>query len=307
MPTTSLNKVDGTSETSKKCFHCGEDCTVVTVKLSEKSFCCEGCKMVFEILAANELGQYYEIDARPGISLKDKKKTSYAFLEDPSVEERLIEFTDGNLVKVHFYLPQIHCASCIWLLENLFRIHPGILSSKVNFLKRELFITYSIADLNLKQVVELLVSIGYEPSLNLNELENGKKPVADRSFYYKLAIAGFAFGNIMLLSFPEYLGLNHEEEGYFVRFFGYLNIALALPVLLYSGQDYLRSAWLGLKQSHLNIDVPISLGILTLFLRSVFEILSHTGSGYLDSMAGLVFFLLIGKWFQLKTYHHLFF
>ena len=305
MPASLSKNNSGSSDHSPTCFHCGEDCTNATVQLEEKSFCCEGCKMVYEILTANELGQYYEIDNRPGTSQRDKSTSSFAFLDAPEVVDKLIEFTDGKLVKVHFFLPQIHCASCIWLLENLYRLHPGVLSSKVNFLKRELFITYDASELSLRAVVELLSRIGYEPMLNLNELESGKKPVADRSFYYKIAIAGFAFGNIMLLSFPEYLGLNHEEEGYFARFFGYLNIALSLPVLLYSAQDYLRSAWFGLKQGHLNIDVPISLGILALFGRSAYEILSHTGAGYLDSMAGLVFFLLIGKWFQLKTYHHL--
>ena len=305
MPTTSLNKTTSLSETTSVCFHCGEDCTVNTVQLDDRDFCCEGCKTVYEILSTNKLDQYYQIDTRPGTSLRGKAETSYAYLDDEAVVDKLIEFTDGKQVKIHFYLPQIHCASCIWLLENLYRLHHGVLSSQVNFLKREVFITYLAEEISLKQLVELLASIGYAPNLNLHELEKESKPVADRSFYIKLAIAGFAFGNIMLLSFPEYLGLNHEEEAYFVRFFGYLNIGLALPVLLYSAQDYLRSAWLGLRQKHLNIDVPISLGILTLFLRSVFEILSHTGAGYLDSMAGLVFFLLIGKWFQLKTYHHL--
>jgi Cu+-exporting ATPase len=109
----------------------------------------------------------------------------------------------------------------------------------------------------------------------------------------------------MLLSFPEYLGLHLDPDGTFVRLFGYLNILLALPVLFYSGWDYLKSAFLGLKHRHLNMDVPISLGILALFFRSAFEIISQTGAGYFDSMAGLVFFLLIGKWFQQTTFHHL--
>jgi Cu+-exporting ATPase len=91
----------------------------------------------------------------------------------------------------------------------------------------------------------------------------------------------------------------------FQSFFGYLNILLALPVLFYSARDYLQSAWLGIKQGTLNIDVPISLGIISIFGRSIYEILTHTGAGYLDSFAGLIFFLLVGKWFQQKTYHRL--
>jgi len=109
----------------------------------------------------------------------------------------------------------------------------------------------------------------------------------------------------MLLSFPEYLGLNEINAIGFQQWFGWINILLALPVLFFSGKDYLRSAWWSIRQKNLNIDVPISIGILTLFGRSIFEIITHAGAGYLDSLAGLVFFLLIGKWFQQITFHHL--
>lgn len=287
------------------CYHCGEDCEEVIVQLEDKVFCCEGCKTVYEILNSNGLCQYYEIDEDAGISLKGKAQAAYAYLDDPEVQARLIDFTDGNRTKITFYLPQIHCASCIWLLENLYKLSDGVLDSKVNFIKKEIYITYAESATTLRKVVELLASIGYAPAISLSDLDEDKKPAIDRSFYYKLGVAGFAFGNIMLLSFPEYLGLDKASDAFFFQVFGYLNILLAIPVVVYSGRDYLQSAWLGLKQRTLNIDVPISLGIIALFGRSVFEIVTHTGAGFLDSLAGLVFFLLIGKWFQQKTYHNI--
>jgi len=184
----------------------------------------------------------------------------------------------------------------------LYKLNDGILASKVNFLKKEVYLTFSNSATTYRKIVELLASIGYAPAIHLGNLDEPKKQAVDKRFYYQLGIAGFVFGNIMLMSLPEYFGL---EDATFREVFGYLNILLILPVVFYSGQDYLKSAWQGLKQKHLNIDVPISLGILTLFSRSVFEILTHTGAGYLDSLAGLVFFLLIGKWFQQVTYHQL--
>lgn len=157
----------------------------------------------------------------------------------------------------------------------------------------------------MRQIAEILAGIGYAPVINLGDLNTENKPVVERSFYYKLGLAGFAFGNIMLLSFPEYLGLQETDSPYFVRLFGYLNILLILPVVFYSARDYWKSAWLGLKHGDLNIDVPVTLGIFTLFGRSVFEILSLSEAGYLDSLAGLVFFLLLGRWFQQRTYHNI--
>lgn len=303
-----MNQISHKSQIKKQkktiCFHCGEPCKDDQIRLAEKAFCCEGCKMVYSILEDNDLCNYYDLNTMAGVSQKDYSNKEYSFLEDQSVADRLIDFTDGEKTKVHFYLPQIHCSSCLWLLENLSRLHEGILNSRVDFLKKEVSITFSASNMNLREVVELLARVGYPPEINLNDLEHQEK-VIDKSLYYKLGLAGFAFGNIMLLSFPEYLGMNAKANTTLVYFFGYLNILLGLPVIFYSGWEYFRSAWQGLKQRHLNIDVPISLGITALFSRSVFEILTHTGAGYLDSMAGLVFFLLIGKWFQKRTYDKL--
>lgn len=299
----SPNSVKPLATTSTACFHCGEDCPDDGIRLEDKAFCCHGCKTVYEILNANDLCKYYQLDENAGISLKARKKQQYAYLDDPEIVEALIDFTDGKATKVTFSLPQIHCASCIWLLENLYKLNDGILSSTVNFLKKEAYISFSNKTTTLRALVELLASIGYAPEINLGNLDKPPAKAVDRSFYYQLGIAGFAFGNIMLLSFPEYLGLDNNSGAWFQRVFGYLNILLVVPVVFYSGKGYLQSAWQGLRQRHLNIDVPISLGILTLFGRSVFEILAQSGAGYLDSLAGLVFFLLIGKWFQQKTYH----
>lgn len=285
------------------CYHCGEPCAPTLIQLDDKDFCCEGCKTVFEILDDNGMCRYYDIDEQAGMSLKGKKLAAFAYLDDPDVREKLIDFANADQTRVTFFVPAIHCASCLWLLENLYKFNPGIQATTVNFVKKEVYVTFDESATSLRQLVELLDSIAYTPAINLSNLDGDQKPVVDRSFYYKFGVAGFAFGNIMLLSFPEYLGLDKTLEGDFFQLFGYLNILLALPLLFYSGSDYLKSAWLGLKNRNLNIDVPIALGVLTLFGRSVFEILTHTGSGYLDSLAGLVFFLLAGKWFQQRTYH----
>ena len=214
-----------------------------------------------------------------------------------------MDFTDGRQSRVHFHLPQIHCSSCLWLLENLNQIDEGIVQSRVNFLRKEVSMIYEESDTTLRKIVELLATLGYAPVLNMDRLEQSQVSAVEKTLYYKIGLAGFAFGNIMLLSFPEYFGMDSSTEATFARFFGYLNIMLTVPVVFYSGFDYLRSAWQGLRRGHLNIDVPVSLGILALFGRSIFEILTHTGAGYLDSLAGLIFFLLIGKWFQQKAYY----
>ncbi|WP_448634513.1 hypothetical protein [Pedobacter panaciterrae] len=117
-------------------------------------------------------------------------------------------------------------------------------------------------------------------------------------------MAGFCFGNVMLLSFPDYFGLGDFERE-FKNFFGWLNLAFSLPVVLYSGREYFISAWTNLKAKRLNLDFPLALGILVMFLRSAYEIISQTGAGFVDTLCGLVFFLLVGKWMQERTFHHI--
>lgn len=287
------------------CFHCGEECQDVKVLLQDKSFCCQGCKMVYEILNENDLCQYYNLENKPGVSLKGKKTPQFAWLDDEVIQSQLIDFQEDRVVKVSFYLPAIHCASCIWLLENLFKFNESILNSKVNFIRKEIKLTFDTSKISLRQIAELLSSIGYEPEINLGDVGNVQRKKVDKKLIYQLGVAGFAFGNIMLLSFPEYLGLSETDAEGFQKWFGGLNILLALPVVFFSGKDYLRSAWWSIRQGSVNIDVPITMGIMTLFLRSVFEIVVGYGAGYLDSLAGLVFFLLIGKWFQQITFNHL--
>ena len=290
------------TDTKLICFHCGEECPDDLIKIDDKVFCCNGCKTVYELLHGNNLCEYYSIDHNPGITRKNYIKRNYDFLNDLDLKQKLIDFTDGNRTKITFDILQMHCSSCIWILENLHNLNPGIKSSKVNFLQKKIFVTFSENETSLREVVELLDSIGYEPQLNLEEKKEEESKSEYKKLYYKIGVAGFCFGNIMLLSFPEYLSVGIAEQEHLKRLFAYLNIILAVPVFFYSSSDYFISAWKGLKKKIVNIDVPLALGIAVLFVKSMIDIIFFNGAGYLDSLAGLVFFLLVGKLFQNKTY-----
>lgn len=294
--------------TEKKiiCYHCGEDCPNDKIAIDDKYFCCNGCKTVYRLLADSGLDTYYRLEDNPGqIPTPSAYGDRFAYLDLDRVKEKLFDFSEGGFSRITFALPQIHCTSCIWLLENLYRLHPGIKKSEVNFLKKTATVDFKEDDISLRQLVELLTSIGYEPTISLDNLEVKSKSKPKISIYIRLAVAGFCFANIMLLSFPEYLDSDGVIDPDFRKFFGYLNILLSLPVFFYSAMVYFKSAYHGLCQKTINMDVPISLGVVILFVRSLVEILGGYGVGYMDSFTGLVFFLLIGKLFQQKTYDSL--
>ncbi len=297
-----MNKKD-TVKNEIKCFHCGDDCQDDSLHIEDKYFCCLGCKTVYEMLNQKQMCDYYSLETTPGISPANIPVRKFDYLDDPETIQRLIDFKNDKLTSVTFYIPQMHCSSCIWLLENLYKLNPGVSQSHADFLKKEVSVKYFHSNISLKELVQLLASIGYEPLLQLDSTEE-KKDVHRKHLYYKIGIAAFCFGNIMLLSFPEYLSIDINDS-YYKNIFAYLNLILALPVFFYSATEYFGSAWKGLKKKIVNIDFPISLGILVLFLRSVIEVVINHQAGYFDSMSGLVLFLLIGKLFQEKTYETL--
>lgn len=288
------------------CYHCGTPCITASIHIDDKVFCCEGCKLVYEILNQNGLCDYYKIQSHPGLSqIKSIRNDKYAYLDDAAIAERLYKFQDDKHIIITLYIPGIHCSSCMWLLEHLYKIHEGITSSRLNFSAKEVTIHFLKEKVSLRQVVELLATIGYEPYISLDDA-NGKKPSKiTRARIFKLGIAGFCFGNIMMMSFPEYLSDHTGIEHQYAALFRILNLVLSIPVFFYCASEFFATAWAGIKQRTLNIDAPIALALLITYSRSLYEIFSGTGAGYLDSMSGIVFFMLVGRLVQERTYRSL--
>ena len=289
---------------TQNCFHCGLDIVKeAEILFDQKTFCCAGCKTVYEIFSLNDLSCYYDFEKSPGASPQDIKG-KYDFLENENIVSKLLEFQEATTAIVSLSIPHIHCSSCIWILENLQRLQKGISSSQVNFPEKKVRIIYNPAEVSLSTIVYLLGSIGYEPYISLENYETPQTKT-DRSLTYKLGVAFFCFGNIMLLSFPEYFEVKEFWLDNYKPFFRWLIFALSLPSFLYSGSGYYVSAYKSIRSKMLNIDVPIALGIIVMFIRSVVDIVFDYGSGFFDSLTGLIFFMLLGKMFQIKTYSFL--
>ncbi|MEO6148753.1 MAG: heavy metal translocating P-type ATPase metal-binding domain-containing protein, partial [Mucilaginibacter sp.] len=289
--------------TNTTCYHCGDECIGKHYQLEEKAFCCAGCRGVYQVLSQSGLCSYYNFNEHPGTS-RARLDKRFEYLDEPTIISELVDYTDGRITIATFYLPHIHCSSCIWLLEQLNRINPAIYYSRIDFLKKQINIRFTSSKISLRQVVELLYDIGYEPLISLQDIVKKQVTGQKDDLVKKIAVAGFCFGNVMLFSFPEYLGLS-VNEGAFKDVFGWLNILFALPVVFYSGAEYFTSAFTNLRNKVLNIDFPLALGIAVLFIRTMTEILTHTGAGFADTLCGLVFFLLVGKFVQRKTYYHI--
>jgi Cu+-exporting ATPase len=283
------------------CFHCNEPFEDIRLDYDEKTFCCNACLTVYQLLNNHQLGEYYSHDERAGIRPNTTSSALFESLDDPTIREKFYTFRDGSKVKIVLHLPQIHCASCIYLLEHLNQLNDGINFSLVDFPKRLATIVFDEEKCSLKELATLLTKIGYQPDFS-HKIESTMK--LNKRLLFQLGFAGFAFGSIMLWSFPEYLGIDKTYTG-IRQFSSYLSLLVSIPVLFYSAQDYFKAAWGGIRAKRINLDIPIAIGIIALYTRSVFAIFMNEGPGYMDSFAGFIFFLLIGKWFQSKTYRWL--
>jgi len=286
------------------CYHCGDD-IVENEKIifDDKNFCCQGCRTVYELFSENGLMTYYDFEKNPGATPKNVT-SKYNYLDNPEIVSKLLDFEESNIQIVRLYIPHIHCSSCIWILENLNSLHSGINQSQVVFAQKKVTVTFNNDKVTLKELVLLLASIGYEPYISLENFD-AKPKLIDRSLLYKIGVAFFGFGNIMLLSFPEYFNVDDYWMQEYRDFFRYFNVVLALPVFLYSATPYYISAYHSIRTKSYNIDIPMALGIIVMFVRSMVDIFIQDGAGFLDSMCGLVFFMLSGKLIQQTTYNFL--
>jgi P-type Cu+ transporter len=301
----SMNLIQNGPTKKNTCIHCGADCGKNPVVWNDLNFCCNGCKTVYQLLHENKLFNYYKLEETPGVKVETTEfGNKYAFLDNQEVKEKLITFTEGNISKVKFFVPVIHCASCIWLLENLEKLNKGIRFSFVNFTKKEVDITFDESVISLRQLVELLSSIHYIPDLSQSLSDKTEDKQSYKKLLYKIGVAGFVFINVMTYSLPAYFNGKPLEDK-LQSVLSILSYLLVIPVVLYSGSDYYISAFKNIRKKNISIDLPIALGILVLFAVTTWEIFYTGGAGYCDSLSGLIFFLLVGKWFQSKTYEAL--
>ena len=284
------------------CYHCGDECGTESLTIVDKSFCCNGCMNVYQLLHQNELEDYYCLNQAPGQKIKSVPLEKFAFLEEETVIQKLLLFRNEQQAQVSFYLPQMYCSSCLWLLEHLSELEKNIIGSQVNFNTKTLKVTFQIEQLSLRALAELLARIGYEPVIDIYEDKVEKDKYNSKRAYLKLGITGFCFANIMLIAFPEYLGLDPETQPGLALFFKIANVLLALPVVFYGAREFFVNAWYSFRQRYLNIDAPIALAVAVTFGRSLYEVWSNTGAGYFDSMSGIVFFMLLGRTLQNRSY-----
>ena len=285
------------------CLHCGLPVTTSIFEANPKEgshFCCAGCAAVYELIHHLGLTKFYELKAQ-AISGPTQPAppifSSYQHYDDPEFQALYIKPGPNESLQINLFLDGIHCAACVWLIEKLPQLLDGVLESRVDFARSVVTVRYT-EQCNLSQIAALLHSLGYKPHpVGLNN-EQSLRRRSEREFLLRLGISGACAGNTMMLAISLYQGFFTGIEHEYALLHQWACLILTLPVVFYCALPFYRAALGGLRHGVLHIDLPISLGIITGFVASVFNTVRGAGHVYYESICMLVFLLLVGRWFQ---------
>jgi Cu2+-exporting ATPase len=246
------------------------------------------------------LDRFYDVKQRiegPSQPARSSGK-SFEEYDDSSFLELYGRSRGDGLAEVELYLEGVHCAACLWLVERTPMVIAGVADCRLDLGRSLATLVWDPAAVPLSRAARFLDSIGYPPhpygGVEAREMERR----TDRSLLIRIAVAGAAAGNIMLLAFALYGGYFSGIEPEFHRLFRWTSMVLSLPAVLWCAAMFYRGAWGSFRTRRLHMDVPITVGILAGFCWGVHNTIRGTGEIYFDSVAVLIFLLLIGRFIQ---------
>ncbi len=199
--------------------------------------------------------------------------------------------------RIALSVPAVHCAACIATVESALEAHAGVKSARVNLTLKRASVEAE-AEITAAELAEVLERVGYEAhELDAGTLSATENDKAGRDLLMRLAVAGFASMNVMLLSISVWSGAEAATRD----FFHWISAAIALPTIVFSGKPFYVHAWNALKHKRLNMDVPIVLAIVLAVVTSLWETSLSGEHAYFDAALTLVFFLLAGRYLDHRT------
>ncbi|MEQ8850190.1 MAG: heavy metal translocating P-type ATPase [Phycisphaerales bacterium] len=283
------------------CSHCGLDVPAGLVCADrDEQFCCNGCEGVWRVLHGAGLGGFYDVREKSDAAPVRPKTSGESFSEfgDPLYQQTFVKPLPGGLAQTDFLLEGVHCAACVWLLERLPRVAPGVTAARVRFGSGTVSVTYRPDAIDLPSIARALDRLGYRPHPARGGEARDARTRSDRSHLIRVAVAGACAGNIMLVSIALYAGAFSGIAPVWESTFRWLSMGLGLLSLAWPGRVFFKGAMAALRTRTAHLDLPIALALLAGGLWGAANVVRGTGEIYFDSLSVLVFLLLVGRWIQ---------
>ncbi|MDD2942670.1 MAG: heavy metal translocating P-type ATPase [bacterium] len=302
---TSAN-TNGAASPECLCRHCGLPVPPGRGEnADELSFCCSGCEFVYSTI--NNLGLCEFYDIRNSVPDEEKRQAvvssqSFLHFDDPEFAAQYgTKNNNDGTARYEFYLEGMHCTACIWLIERLPDILPGLTSCRANFTTSSVVLTHQPEVLPLSTIAAQLDRFGYTPHPVAQAESRNLRTGEQRKALLQIGVAAACAGNTMMIAISLYEGMFSGIEHRYEVFFNFISLLITLPAILYSARPFYRAALAGLRYRRIHIDLPLSIGIIFGFILSTVNVIKGSGHIYYDSICMLIFLLLSGRWFQRRS------
>ena len=275
------------------CAHCG-----LSVPAGRETYCCSGCEIVAGAIAANGLEQFYALRERPAPASTTGR--GYTELDDPAFQRVHVDLVADGSAHAALYLEDLRCTACLWLVESAPRCVPGTIDVRVDLGRSRADVTWNPRLTQLSTIARFLDGVGHAPHPYRGLDRDRQRRREDRALLIKLGVAGAAMGNLMLLAIALYAGVFGGMTRADATFFRWASMFVAVPGLGYAATPMFRTAIGALRAHRLHLDLPLSIGIAAGLGWGALNVLRGTGEIYFDSLAMLVFLLLVARWVVLR-------
>lgn len=289
------------------CFHCGEPVPAnsgyaLEIKGIVRPMCCPGCQAVAETIMECGLASYYDHRTAPGTKgdLVPEELAALTHYDLAEVQQDFV--TDsGTLREIQLTVEGLTCAACAWLIERHLMTLTGLRYINVNTTTHRARIKWDPDQLSLSDILKGFAQIGYRAYPFQTHQQEALYAKEVRSYMFRLALAGLGSMQVMMCAVALYMDLFISVEDEFMVYFKWISLLLSTPIMIYSAQPFYVGAWRSLKQGHLSMDVSVSLALIGAFIASMWATVFNTGEVYYDSITMFVFFLLLGRFLELRA------
>jgi Cu2+-exporting ATPase len=273
------------------CAHCGAPLPGDAAG----EFCCGGCASAFAFVRELGLQRYY--DARRLDPSERRPRPPEESAEDATAYA--VSGADGT-TSLALLVDGLHCAACVWLIEQVLARDPAVMSARVNLTSRRLTLRWTGGAETAPRLVQTVQRVGYR-AVPFDAEQQGGTSDEERSLLRAVAVAGFATANVMLLSVSVWAGFSGEMGPATRDLMHWISALISLPAIAYAGRPFFRSAFVALRAWRTNMDVPISVGVTLAAALSLWETARSGDHAYFESVVMLLFFLLLGRYLDRRA------
>ena len=287
-----------TTHTEVVCTHCGLPVPSALIEANaEQQFCCTGCTTAFAILREHGLERYYEFPEKRETAVRASGR-SYEEFDHPAFAERYVRVQPDGLSRIELYLEGVHCASCVWLVERMPMVVPGVVRAELQVRRALAVLEWDASAVPLSTVARALDSLGYPPHPFRGVARDDMRKREDRAMLVRIGIAGAIAINVMLASLALYSGELNGMDVQFTHFFRWICFGLMVPTFAWPGRVFFTGAWASLRTRSLHMDLPIAIALAVGLIRGAVNTVTDSGPVYFDGLALLIFALLVGRFLQ---------